>query len=86
MSRQTITLSIVCPFFNEQDVVNFFLKETTDVLDDLKEAYEILCINDGSTDDTLPMLIEAKKKYPQIRIINFSRNFGKEGALSAGLD
>ena len=86
MSRQTITLSIVCPFFNEQDVVNFFLKETTDVLDNLKEAYEILCINDGSTDDTLPTLIEAKKKYPQIRIINFSRNFGKERALSAGLD
>lgn len=86
MSRQTITLSIVCPFFNEQNVVNFFLKETTDVLDDLKESYEILCINDGSTDNTLSTLIQAKRKYSQIRIINFSRNFGKEGALSAGLD
>jgi glycosyltransferase involved in cell wall biosynthesis len=49
-------------------------------------AYEIIFINDGSTDNTLTVLQEAKKQIPQIRILNLSRNFGKEAALSAGIE
>ena len=86
MHKKNITISIVCPFFNEVDMVNLFMKEVNTVLNEINESYEIICVNDGSTDDTLEKLFQAKKKYPNLHIINLSRNFGKEAALTAGLD
>ncbi len=86
MQSQSITISIVCPFFNEEAMVDLFLQEISAVLDELNRSYEIICINDGSTDNTLVNLIKAKQNYPAIRVIDFSRNFGKEAALTAGLD
>ncbi|WP_321493449.1 glycosyltransferase family 2 protein [uncultured Desulfobacter sp.] len=56
------------------------------VLNRLTISFEIICINDGSKDKTLKKLIQSKKQYPCLRIIDFSRNFGKEAALTAGLD
>ncbi len=47
--------------------------------------FDLVCVNDGSTDDTLPRLLEARKQHPQVSIVDFSRNFGKEAAMSAGL-
>ena len=52
----------------------------------INEPYEIVFINDGSKDNTLNILLNAKQNFKNIRIINFSRNFGKEAALTAGLD
>ena len=52
----------------------------------INEPYEIVFINDGSKDNTLNVLLNAKQNFKNIRIINFSRNFGKEAALTAGLD
>ena len=52
----------------------------------INESYEIVFINDGSKDNTLNVLLNAKQNFKNIRIINFSRNFGKEAALTAGLD
>ena len=52
----------------------------------INEPYEIVFINDGSRDNTLNVLLNAKQNFKNIRIINFSRNFGKEAALTAGLD
>ena len=86
MQKQQITISIVCPFFNEEDMVDLFMKEITAVCNELNKPFEIVCINDGSTDNTLSKLLQAKEDYPNMRIINFSRNFGKEAALTAGLD
>lgn len=79
-------VSIICPMYNEVSVIPAFFKEITDVISTLDEDFEIICINDGSTDDTFDLLINMKKKVSYLRILNLSRNFGKEAALTAGLD
>jgi glycosyltransferase involved in cell wall biosynthesis len=63
-----------------------FFKTLVPILKKAKLSFEIVCVNDGSKDDTLEKLIKFKKKHPQIKIVNFSRNFGKDAALTAGLD
>jgi len=67
-------------------MVDLFMKEVNTVLNEINESYEIICVNDASTDNTLEELFQAKEKYPNLHIINLSRNFGKEAALTAGLD
>lgn len=79
-------LSIVCPCYNEEDVIEHFLVEMSNVLISTGKSYEIVFINDGSKDKTLDVLKEAKTRYEHIRILNLSRNFGKEVALTAGLE
>jgi len=79
-------ISIVCPCYNEEDVIHHFLKEITKVLLTSKKTYEIVFIGDGSTDNTLEVLKEAKLHNPKIKILQLSRNFGKEIALTAGID
>jgi glycosyltransferase involved in cell wall biosynthesis len=56
------------------------------VLNPLNITYEIICINDGSKDNTVKCLLEYHHQYPFIKVVNLSRNFGKEAALTAGLD
>jgi len=80
------TISIVCPCYNEEEVIDIFLETITPILDKSGFSYEIIFINDGSKDNTLNIIKMAKSKYNQIRIVNFARNFGKESALTAGLD
>jgi glycosyltransferase involved in cell wall biosynthesis len=79
-------ISIICPAYNESLVIDTFLEKLIPVLEKSQESYEVIFINDGSKDNTLDVLKRAKISYPQIRIINFSRNFGKEAALTAGID
>ena len=79
-------ISIICPVFNEASLISKFCKALADVLLPNAINYEILFINDGSNDDTLEKIRCNQKKYTNIRVINFSRNFGKEIALTAGLD
>jgi glycosyltransferase involved in cell wall biosynthesis len=86
MLLEKISLSIIVPVFNEEKMVELFLNEISKTLNSLKETYEIIFINDGSKDNTLNTLISLKSSYPFIRIINLSRNFGKEAAMTAGLD
>lgn len=81
-----IALSLVIPCYNEEEMIPQFLTIITPILQSLQLPYELLFINDGSRDNTLAVLQASKSQYPEIRIINFSRNFGKEAALSAGLD
>lgn len=80
------TLSIVVPMFNEEDVLHSFFKRLEAELKLIGEPYEIICVNDGSDDSTLALLLEASAADPRIKVLNFSRNFGKEVALTAGLD
>lgn len=79
-------LSIVCPFYNEQAAVPLFFDRIIPILEAAGESFEILCVNDGSHDGTLKALLDAQRQQPNIRIIDLSRNFGKEAALSAALD
>lgn len=80
------TLSIVVPMYNEEDVLEFLFERLISELELIGESYEIICVNDGSSDSTLELLIAASNANPRIKIISFSRNFGKEVALTAGLD
>ena len=81
-----IELSIVVPVFNEALNLNYLCERLVQVLSQLNTTYEIILINDGSRDDTLKVALECKSIYPQILIIDLARNFGKDIALSAGLD
>lgn len=78
-------LSIVAPIFNEEENLDHFFESLTPVLSGLGLTYEIICINDGSTDSTLEKLLTYHRNNFHIKVINFSRNFGKEIALTAGL-
>ena len=81
-------ISIVVPFYNEALGVESFIERLGVTCSTLKSKYnfEVICIDDGSSDATLEALIKAKTLHPSICIIEFSRNFGKEAALTAGLD
>lgn len=79
-------ISIVVPCYNEQESLPIFYKEINRVSNEMKNVdFEILFINDGSSDDTLKILRELSKKDSRIRYISFSRNFGKEAGMYAGL-
>ena len=86
-NTKKLLLSLVVPFYNESlAVANFFLG-IAPVLAALDHFdFEIVCINDGSSDDTLEQLIAIVGKDPRTRVIDLSRNFGKEAALTAGLN
>lgn len=82
----TLLVSLVVPCFNEAEVLPIFLARMRPILRDLSWLrHEIVFVNDGSTDGTLPFLIAETVLDPAIRVVDLSRNFGKEAALSAGL-
>jgi glycosyltransferase involved in cell wall biosynthesis len=78
-------ISLVVPVFNEQEVIDLFLERTSQALDDAGLDYEFVFVNDGSSDQTLPMLILLSAENRRVRVIDLSRNFGKEAALTAGI-
>src|SRR3989338_252572 len=78
--------SVILPVYNEQGNLNSLYKRVTKVLVDLKKEYEVIFINDGSHDKTKDILEDLHKKSNNIKIINFSRNFGHQTAVTAGLD
>ncbi len=80
------TLSIVVAAYNEEDVLDLFFARLGETLAKLGESYEIVCVNDGSRDRTAQILAAHNARNPRIRVINLARNFGKELALTAGLD
>ncbi len=80
-------LSIVVPCYNEEEVIEIFYNETLKFLKEIPDInYEFLFINDGSRDKTLNILKELSKKDKGVKYISFSRNFGKESAMYAGLE
>lgn len=78
-------ITILVPCYNEADAITPFLEETIAHLNENKLKAEFLFVNDGSTDATLTILKEKKAEKLPIRIIDLSRNFGKEASMSAGL-
>lgn len=86
-ARATPLLSLVVPFYNEQTSIAAFFPQTIAALETIDDIrFEIVCVNDGSTDATLIELIRHCNADRRVRVIDLTRNFGKEAALSAGLD
>ena len=85
MLKNEYKLSIIVPCFNEQDSIDIFYKESINFISDLKVLYEIIFIDDGSRDNTLEKIKNLSEIDDNVKYISFSRNFGKEAALYAGL-
>lgn len=80
-------VSIVTPFYNEGLAIDAFFAELAPIFDAIPEyRFEIVCIDDGSRDDTAARLAAAAARDPRVRVFELTRNFGKEAALTAGLD
>jgi len=84
--NKKLLYSVVIPMFNEEEVVSFSYKKLKETMDRLKEDYELIFINDGSKDKTIEKLLTASQMDKHVKIIDFSRNFGHQSAISAGMD
>lgn len=80
------TYSIVAPVFNEVETLPHFYNRVIKVMEELDEPFELVLVNDGSRDGTYSVLKELHERDPRVRVIDFSRNFGHQIAISAGLD
>jgi polyisoprenyl-phosphate glycosyltransferase len=78
--------SIVAPVFNEEETIPHFYQRVVSVMEPLGEPFEIVLVNDGSRDGSSRVLAELHQSDPRVRIVEFSRNFGHQIAISAGLD
>lgn len=86
MGEKMSKISIVVPMYNEQESLGILYKELNRVTDTLPEyEFEYLFVNDGSSDTTLAEIRQLAEKDKRVRYVSFSRNFGKEAALYAGL-
>ncbi|MEZ5896423.1 MAG: glycosyltransferase family 2 protein [Parvularculaceae bacterium] len=79
-------VSIVCPAFNEYESLAEFHRAIRKTMNAAGQAFEVVFVNDGSTDDTLSLMHDLRVRHPNTTIVDLSRNFGKEIALTAGLD
>jgi polyisoprenyl-phosphate glycosyltransferase len=82
----SIIYSLVVPVFNEEETLLNFYTRVTGVLEKMGEGYEIIFVNDGSKDKSIEILNQMHKKDPRVKIIDFSRNFGQQMAISSGLN
>ena len=78
-------ISVIVPCFNEEEAIPLFFTEMEKVKKEVSHSFEYIFINDGSKDETLKVLRDLAKRNDFVRYISFSRNFGKEAALYAGL-
>ncbi len=80
-------VSVIVPVFNEEEVLHTFHHRLCGVLSSVREVqWEILYVNDGSTDRTLKQILGFMAEDPRVQVVDFSRNFGKEAAVTAGID
>ena len=79
-------ISLLCPCYNEEAVLPLFFERITSVMEGIGQDFEIVCVNDGSHDGTLDLLRERAEADERVKVVDLSRNFGKEAALTAALD
>src|SRR5439155_6481631 len=79
-------LSVIVPFLNESSVIDMLFEHLLRALTALGMPYEIVCVDNGSRDDSLGRLLAWRETNHRIKVITLSRYFGKEAALTAGLD
>jgi polyisoprenyl-phosphate glycosyltransferase len=80
-----VTLSVVTPMFNEREAVDHFVARLRPVLDGLGETYEVVAVDDGSSDATVARLLQLRADWPALRVVSLRRNVGHQTALRAGL-
>ena len=79
-------ISVIVPCYNEEEALPYFYEEINKIMGEMKEVeLELLFINDGSKDKTIEVIRDLRKKDNRVRYVSFSRNFGKEAAMYAGL-
>jgi glycosyltransferase involved in cell wall biosynthesis len=86
MREETIELSVIVPLYDEEDNVRQLHASISEVLSRLGKPYEVIFIDDGSTDRTFEILCELKQKDPHMKIVKFRINFGQTAAMLAGFD
>lgn len=80
-------ISIIAPMYNEEETAKKYIKEMSSVMKNLNDYnYEIIVVDDGSTDNTFNELMNERMNYKKIGIVKLSRNYGLEGAVNAGLN
>ncbi|WP_313950134.1 glycosyltransferase family 2 protein [Accumulibacter sp.] len=80
------SISVVAPAYNEQEVIEVFHRRVSAILVNIGAPYELVLVNDGSEDNTLALMHRLQAADPHVTVVDLSRNFGKEIALTAGLD
>lgn len=83
-SNDVLDLTLVIPLLNEEESLRPLIEKIRETLADLKMTYEVLFIDDGSTDGSMQVLEELHATYPEVHVIQFRRNFGKAAAYTAG--
>jgi len=87
MSEQRKKISIITPFYNEEEGIDFYYEALKPIFSQIGEIeFEVICVDDGSRDATLKKLISVAENDSRFHVIELSRNFGKEAALTAGID
>jgi len=86
LHKTAIKLSIVVSVYNEEQTIELFYNELKKVLNEMVINHEIVFVNDGSVDNSLSIMRNIASKDSNVRIINFSRNFGHEAAMLAGIE
>jgi len=84
-SKRTVLVSVIIPAYNEASVIEHTIREVQQVLDGCEIGYELIVVDDGSSDGMFATISRMGKQYGRVKGIRFSRNFGKEAALLAGL-
>lgn len=79
-------ISVVIPLLNESNLVSQLIQETFENLQIIGESFEVICVDDGSTDSTLEKLLQFRNNDNRLKVISFSRNFGLQAALTGGLN
>jgi len=77
-------LSVVVPFYEEEEAIESFFAELLGVLDRLPQRSEVIAIDDGSGDGTFARLVAVRERDPRVKVIRFRRNFGQTAGLAAG--
>jgi len=86
MNRSDVLISVVAPLYNDADIIDAFVEELRAVLDRTFPLYEIVLVDDGSSDETMAKVFQLLPRIDRVRVVQLSRRFGEEIAIAAGLD
>ena len=79
-------ISVIVPIYNEEESIQLLCEKLFPVLDNLNKSFEIVCINDGSSDNSMSLLQKQAQTRSELKIVNFRRNYGQTAAMMAGID